>query len=115
MPFVPYWQERHPGHDATIKLAERAVFLVGLEKVNTPQEVYRRNVRVLCPMRHEAPVSFLVGISEARYPRIDLYRSQVNPGTPGRTIRLSSSLSSHAAIARDVDLGSLIGRPAYYP
>jgi N-acetylglucosamine malate deacetylase 1 len=112
---VPYWEERHPDHVETSKLSERAVFLAGLEKVKTSQDVYRPKVVLFYPIRYEAPFSFLVDISEvaeAKYQLIDLYRSQVARGTSSRGTLLSSSLSLRALRARDVYLGSLIGRPS---
>ena len=112
---MPYWHERHPDHRETSKLVERAVFLAGLEKVVTAQEIYRPKVLLFYPMRYESPLSFVVDISEvaeAKYKLIDLYDSQVRSRTSEKTTLVSSTLSSLALRARDTYLGSLIGCPA---
>jgi N-acetylglucosamine malate deacetylase 1 len=113
---VPYWEERHPDHEAASRLCQRAVFFAGLKKFGMGQsaEPYTPLQMLYYPCRViPSGVSFVVDTSavfEEKLVMIRCYGSQVAPtGDVAPQVLVGSPLTEHTIRARDSAFGALIG------
>ena len=112
---APYFQERHPDHEAASALITKAVFLAGLMKFKTsesPSPFTTRQV-IYYQLRNLFTPSFILDISsvaKVKRQAIDCYGSQVKKDAKtGRDTLLNSPLSLQSIEARDHFYGSMIG------
>ncbi len=82
--FAPYFNDRHPDHVATSKLLKRAMFLTGLEKIETfdnkqKQEAYRPDKLFYFMQAYTFIPTFIVDITdhfETKMKAVKCYSSQ---------------------------------------
>ena len=76
---VPYWKDRHPGHEFASRLIKSAIFDSGLKKIDTGQGSYRPQTILYYMLHHTFIPSFIVDISEEmrdKLAAIESYSSQ---------------------------------------
>jgi len=77
----PYWQDRHPDHEATGKLVKEAFFFAGVSKVGVG-EAYRPQRLYNYMLHHPFEPSFVINISpvwEQKMTAIEAFASQFKP------------------------------------
>lgn len=77
--FAPYWIDRHPDHERASQLVREAVYLSGLNKIETGRPAFRPPKIVYYQSRFEFSPSFIVDISRAQEQKmraIRAYRTQ---------------------------------------
>jgi N-acetylglucosamine malate deacetylase 1 len=76
---IPYWEDRHPDHEAASRLLKQALFDSGLKKIDTGQEAYRPKSVIYYMLHHLADPTFVIDISdqmEQKLDSINAYTSQ---------------------------------------
>ena len=77
---VPYGDEHHPDHSASRRLTDKAVFLAGLEKVNTDLQAHHAGMITYYMLRESFDPSFIVDVTEnyaKKLEAIKAYKSQM--------------------------------------
>jgi len=117
---APYFIERHPDHEATSKLAQKAFFFSGLAKYNPKLgKPFTPSSLIFYQLRVGFEPSFLVDISEqysAKISAINAFKSQIGGDSKQRTL-LNNPLTLKAIEARDSYFGAKLGvkyAEAYY-
>jgi bacillithiol biosynthesis deacetylase BshB1 len=110
---IPWFEERHPDHEAAAELMTRALFYAGLRRFAsaasapfTPRQVLHYE------MRHRMTPSFIVDTSKAwerKAEAIACHVSQVTRKDPATATLISSPRALEAIEARDRYRGSEIG------
>jgi bacillithiol biosynthesis deacetylase BshB1 len=72
---VPYWKDRHPGHESASRLIKSAIFDSGLIKIDTGQEIYRPETILYYMLHHSFIPSFIVDISEEMRDKLTAIKS----------------------------------------
>jgi len=78
---IPYWEDRHPDHQAAARLLERAIFDAGLIKINTGQEAFRPEIILYYMLHQPFTPSFIVDISEEMEFKMAAIRAYVSQFT----------------------------------
>lgn len=76
---IPYWRDRHPDHESAAGLLKRAIFLAGLNKIETNQIAFRPATVLSYMMHYNFVPSFVVDISneiDQKIEAIMAYKSQ---------------------------------------
>jgi N-acetylglucosamine malate deacetylase 1 len=105
---IPYWRDRHPDHEAAAWLLKRAIFMAGLNKINTNQDAYRPATILNYMLHYNFEPSFVVDISheiDRKIEAIMAYKSQ---------FVLSKNNTHDTYINRPDFLDSLKIRSAFY-
>ncbi len=111
---IPWFEERHPDHEAAAALLTRAVFFAGVRKVPTdpPSERFVPRQVLYYQQRHRMTPSFVVDTSAAaarKAQAIACYASQLTRRPGDDPTLVSSSRALEAIEARDRYHGSMIG------
>jgi bacillithiol biosynthesis deacetylase BshB1 len=109
---APYHTDRHPDHEESSRLVQRAVFSAGLLKYS-PRLSTPHTISSLCfyQMRTGFAPSFLVDVSavyETKLKSIRAYKSQLNTLTSAKTL-IADPRTLQVLQARDTYFGSQIG------
>ena len=75
---IPYWEDRHPDHQAAARLLERAIFDAGLIKIKTGEEAYRPEIILYYMLHQFFTPSFIVDISEEMEYKMAAIRAYVS-------------------------------------
>jgi bacillithiol biosynthesis deacetylase BshB1 len=108
---APYWQDRHPDHEAASALVREACFYAGVGKVGAgPQH----RPGQLCFYMIHTPFdpAFVIDVSavwERRMAAVRAYASQFQPGQSGPATALSRSDFLRYIEARAITYGAMIG------
>lgn len=113
---APYWQDRHPDHEAASKLVSEACFSAGLRRLDTGQEPFRPARVIYYFLHHDEKPSFLVDVSETyeiKLAALAAYGSQFGTGGAGKQeITVATVLNSgfiDRIVCRDRYFGTLAG------
>ena len=116
--FAPHGVDRHPDHESASQIVRAAVYLAGLDKIDTGQEAFRPVKVVFCQGRFEFAPSFIVDITDAHDRKMSAIRAYATqflhadpPGSetaPGETLIGRPEFLDHIE-ARDRRYGSQIG------
>ena len=100
--FAPHGIDRHPDHENASQLVRASVYLAGLKKVETAEEVFRPVKVVFCQSRFEFAPSFIVDITDSHAQKMNAIRAYAS-----QFHRPDQSESTPAAGE------TLIGRPEF--
>jgi bacillithiol biosynthesis deacetylase BshB1 len=110
---IPYWNDRHPDHNAASDLLRKAAFKAGLRRYETAYESWRPDWICHYFINDSVTPSFVIDVS-ATYGRkqaaLDCYRSQFSDrgeGTVGT--RLNAPTFRQLIESRDAHFGALSG------
>ena len=109
---IPYWQDRHPDHQAAAFLLREAVFNAKLWRYDASGEPWQ--VRRVCHyfINDACPASFVVDVSgyyEKKRQALACYRSQFTRAADTAETRLNSPGFSQLIESRDAQFGALAG------
>jgi bacillithiol biosynthesis deacetylase BshB1 len=110
---LPYWNDRHPDHEAASAVLKRAVFKAGLRRYETADESWRPEWACHYFINDSATPSFVIDVSatyEKKRAALDCYRSQFaqrGDGTVGT--RLNTPTFRQLIESRDAQFGALAG------
>ena len=110
---VPYWDDRHPDHNASCHVLRRAVFNAGLRRYHTGDEPWRADWICYYFINDTTTPSFVVDVSTG-YARkraaLDCYASQFAPsGGAAVATRLTAPTFRQLIESRDAQFGALAG------
>lgn len=109
---IPYWQDRHPDHQAAAALLRDAVFNAKLRRYEATGEPWQPEWTCYYFINDSAPPSFVVDVS-AHYERkrqaLASYASQFTRTTGFADTRLNSPHFSQLIESRDAQFGALAG------
>ncbi len=110
---VPYWDDRHPDHEAASRVLRVSAFRSGLRRYTTEADPWRPDWICYYFINDSAAPSFVVDVS-AHYQRkreaLDCYRSQFAPADAGAVAtRLTASTFRQLIESRDAQFGALAG------
>ena len=109
---IPYWQDRHPDHQAAAMLLREGVFNAKLGRYQADGEPW--GVEWVCYyfINDTGPASFVVDVSE-HYERkkqaLACYASQFTRATGSTDTRLNTPMFSQLIESRDAQFGALAG------
>lgn len=113
MVVVPYCEDRHPDHACASELAYAGIFLAGLHRYETGQEVYRPDKLIYYMGWGEFEPTFVMDITdqfERKMEAIYAYSTQFKPdASPDPQTRLTSEETDWFMRSRMAHYGSLIG------
>ena len=109
---VPYWQDRHPDHQAAAALLRDAVFNAKLRRYEAEGDPWQPEWVCSYFINDAGPVSFVVDVT-AQYDRkrraLACYTSQFTRATDHAETRLNSASFSQLIESRDAQFGALAG------
>jgi N-acetylglucosamine malate deacetylase 1 len=112
--FLPYYEDRHPDHYNTSRLAYEGIFLAGLTRYETGQESYRPPKVMYYMAWYEFEPTFIVDITEQferKMEAIYAFASQFKPEDSFyKKTRLTSREYNWSLVHRMGYYGSLIGK-----
>ncbi len=109
---VPYWQDRHPDHQASAALLRDAIFNAKLRRYTTAGEPWQPEWVCHYFINDAGPVSFVVDVSEhyqAKRDALGCYASQFTRATEFAGTRLNSPSFNQLIESRDAQFGALAG------
>jgi len=109
---IPYWQDRHPDHEAAAKLLRDAVFNAKLRRYDADGEPWQPHWVCYYFINDAGPVSFVVDVSghyDKKRQALACYTSQFTRATAYAETRLNSSSFSQLIESRDAQFGALAG------
>jgi len=109
---IPYWQDRHPDHQAAALLLREAVFNAKLRRYEATGEPWQPQWVCHYFINDAGPVSFVVDVSahyEKKRQALACYRSQFTRATEHAETRLNSPGFSQLIESRDAQFGALAG------
>lgn len=109
---IPYWQDRHPDHQAAAALLRDAVFDAKLKKYSAAGEPWHPEWVCHYFINDAGPVSFVVDVSEhyeTKRRALACYESQFARATDSAPTRLNSPSFSQLIESRDTHFGALAG------
>jgi N-acetylglucosamine malate deacetylase 1 len=109
---VPYWQDRHPDHQASAVLLRDAVFNARLKRYAAAGDPWQAEWVCHYFINDAGPVSFVVDVSEhyeAKREALACYVSQFSRATEFAGTRLNSPGFSQLIESRDSQFGALSG------
>ena len=108
---APYWEDRHPDHEATGRLVREACFLAGVGKVGEGPP--HRPARICYYMiSHPFDPSFVVDISsvwDRKVAAVSAYESQFDPTREGPDTPISRPGFMELIEGRSIWFGKMIG------
>lgn len=110
---VPYWQDRHPDHEAASAVLKKAAFNAGLRRYETAHEPWRTEWVCYYFINDSAPPSFVIDVSsvyEKKRAALECYRSQfaqLGDATVGT--RLNAPTFRQLIESRDAQFGAHAG------
>jgi len=111
---VPYWQDRHPDHQAAAMLLRDAVFNARLRRYAAAGDPWQPAWVCHYFINDSGPVSFVVDVSEyydMKRRALACYTSQFNRATDQAETRLNSPRFNQLIESRDAQFGALAGVP----
>lgn len=110
---IPYWNDRHPDHDAASAVLRKAIFKAALRRVETADESWRADWVCHYFINDSVPPSFVIDVS-AHYDKkraaLDCYVSQfAGNGRDGVNTRLNAPTFRQLIESRDAQFGALAG------
>ena len=109
---IPYWQDRHPDHQAAAALLRDAVFNAKLKRYQAAGDPWQPDW-VCCYFINDAgPISFVVDVSdyyEVKRRALACYASQFVRATESAQTRLNSPRFPQLIESRDAQFGALAG------
>jgi N-acetylglucosamine malate deacetylase 1 len=109
---IPYWQDRHPDHQASAALLRDAVFNAKLKRYGAAGDPWQPEWVCHYFINDAGPVSFVVDVSEhyqAKRDALACYASQFTRATESAGTRLNSPSFSQLIESRDAQFGALTG------
>ena len=109
---VPYWQDRHPDHQASAVLLREAVFNAKLKRYAAAGDPWQAEWVCHYFINDAAPVSFVVDVSEhyeTKRRALACYASQFSRATESAETRLNSPSFAQLIESRDAQFGALSG------
>ena len=109
---VPYWQDRHPDHQASAALLREAVFNAKLKRYAAAGDPWQTEWVCHYFINDAAPVSFVVDVSEhyeTKRLALACYASQFSRATESAQTRLNSPSFAQLIESRDAQFGALSG------
>jgi bacillithiol biosynthesis deacetylase BshB1 len=109
---VPYWQDRHPDHQAAALLLREAVFNAKLRRYDASGDPWQPQQVCHYFINDAGPASFVVDVSEyyeKKRQALACYRSQFTRAPESAETRLNSQGFSQLIESRDAQFGALAG------
>jgi len=109
---VPYWQDRHPDHQASAVLLREAVFNAKLKRYAAAGDPWQPEWVCHYFINDAAPASFVVDVSEhyeTKRRALACYASQFSRATESAETRLNSPSFAQLIESRDAQFGALSG------
>jgi bacillithiol biosynthesis deacetylase BshB1 len=109
---VPYWQDRHPDHQASAVLLREAVFNAKLKRYAAAGDPWQAEWVCHYFINDAAPASFVVDVSEhyeTKRRALACYASQFSRATESAETRLNSPSFAQLIESRDAQFGALSG------
>ena len=109
---VPYWQDRHPDHEAAAGMLRDAVFNAKLKRYAAAGDPWQPEWVCHYFINDAAPASFVVDVSEhydAKRRALACYTSQFTRAAASAATRLNSSAFNLLIESRDAQFGALAG------
>jgi N-acetylglucosamine malate deacetylase 1 len=111
---IPYWQDRHPDHQAAAVLLREAVFNSKLKRYAAAGEPWQPAWVCYYFINDAGPVSFVVDVSsyyDIKRRALACYASQFARATASAETRLNSAGFNQLIESRDAQFGALAGVP----
>jgi N-acetylglucosamine malate deacetylase 1 len=111
---IPYWQDRHPDHQAAAVILRDAVFNAKLRRYDAAGDPWQPEWVCYYFINDAGPISFVVDVSEhydVKRKALACYRSQFTRATDSAATRLNSSTFNQLIESRDMQFGALAGVP----
>jgi N-acetylglucosamine malate deacetylase 1 len=109
---IPYWQDRHPDHEASAALLRNAVFDAKLKRFAAAGDPWQPAWVCYYFINDAGPASFVVDVSdyyEAKRRALACYSSQFTRATDYAHTRLNSPVFSQLIESRDAQFGAMAG------
>jgi bacillithiol biosynthesis deacetylase BshB1 len=110
---IPFWNDRHPDHEAASRVLRGAVFKSGLRRYVTGDDPWRPEWVCYYFINDSISPSFVVDVSghyQRKREALDCYRSQfVASGTDAIQTRLTAPTFRQLIESRDAQFGALAG------
>jgi bacillithiol biosynthesis deacetylase BshB1 len=110
---IPYWDDRHPDHDAASAVLKQAIFKAALRRYETAHKAWRAEWVVHYFINDSIKPSFVVDVSahyEKKRAALDCYRSQFQQGGGGSvSTRLNTPAFRQLIESRDAQFGAVAG------
>jgi bacillithiol biosynthesis deacetylase BshB1 len=109
---VPYWQDRHPDHQAAAAMLREATFNAKLRRYDAAGEPWHPEWLCYYFINDAAAPSFVVDVSsyyDKKRQALACYRSQFSRATGAAETRLNSPAFSRLIESRDAQFGALAG------
>jgi LmbE family N-acetylglucosaminyl deacetylase len=111
---IPYWQDRHPDHQAAAMLLRDAVFNAKLKRYAAAGDPWQPAWVCSYFINDAGPVSFVVDVSpyyDIKRRALACYASQFARATASAETRLNSPGFNQLIESRDAQFGALAGVP----
>jgi bacillithiol biosynthesis deacetylase BshB1 len=109
---IPYWQDRHPDHQASAVLLRDAVFNAKLRRYDAAGDPWQPHWTCYYFINDAAAASFVVDVSdyyEKKRQALACYVSQFSRAAGSARTRLNSSSFNQLIESRDAQFGALAG------
>ena len=109
---IPYWQDRHPDHQAAALLLRDAVFNAKLRRYEASGEPWQPQRLCYYFINDAGPASFVVDVTghyEKKRQALACYRSQFSRAPESAETRLNSPGFNQLIESRDAQFGALAG------
>ena len=109
---IPYWQDRHPDHEAAARVLREAVFNAKLRRYDADGDPWQPEWVCCYFINDSGPASFLVDVSdhyEKKKQALACYASQFTRAPSQAETRLNSPRFSQLIESRDAQFGALAG------
>ena len=109
---IPYWQDRHPDHEAAAKMLRDAVFNAKLRRYDADGEPWQPHWVCCYFINDTGPASFVVDVSEhydTKRQALACYTSQFTRATAYAETRLNSPSFRQLIESRDAQFGARAG------
>jgi bacillithiol biosynthesis deacetylase BshB1 len=109
---IPYWQDRHPDHEASAALLRDAVFNAKLARYEAAGDPWQPQWSCYYFINDTAAASFVVDVSdyyEKKRQALACYVSQFSRRTGAQQTRLNSTSFNQLIESRDAQFGALAG------
>ena len=110
---LPYWDDRHPDHQAAARVLTVAAFRSGLRRYDTGVEAWRADWVCYYFINDAVPASFVVDVSshyETKRKALACHVSQFTPSEPGAvSTRLTAPTFRQLIESRDAQYGARAG------
>ena len=110
---LPYWNDRHPDHDAASAVLRKAAFKAALRRFETAHESWRADWVCHYFINDSVAPSFVIDVSAVyakKRAALDCYRSQFSKDNGGSVgTRLNAPTFRQLIESRDAQFGALAG------